>query len=95
MTKDKFIHEFGHTASSGTSEGDAPDQFDAACLAHYLDSIGHDLEASPRDADEGLRQYAERLQSAVQDTRFALNDELDQLEHDLENVIDHIDEHAT
>ena len=84
MPKDTIIERAG--------QADGPDQFNEASLAHYLASIGHDLEISPRDPDEGLRQYAERLQSAVQDTRFALNDELDQLEHDLENVIGHLDD---
>ena len=93
MAKDKFIIErSGHTASSGMSAGDAPEQFDAASIAVYLDLLARDLEVSSRDADEPLRQYAERLQSAVQDTRFALNDELDQLERDLENVIEHLDQ---
>lgn len=93
MSKDKLIFErSAHTATSGMSEGDAPEQFDTASVAHYLASIGHDLEVSPRDPDETARQFAERLQSAVQDMRFALNDELDQLERDLENVIDYLDE---
>jgi len=93
MPKDKFtIERSGLTASPGMSEGDTRNQFDAACLAHYLASIGDDLGVSPRDADETVRQYAERLQSAVQDTRFGLNDELDQLERDLENVIDYLDD---
>lgn len=92
MSKDKIINE---RTSSGRSDGDAPDQFDAACLSVYLDSISNDLEVSPRDPDETVRQHAERLRSAVQDTRYALNDELNQLEHDLQNVITHIDEGAS
>lgn len=77
MTKDKIIDELG-------------DRFDPAAIAHYLDMIASDLEISKRDDDETLPQYAERLISAVQDNRFALNDELDQLERDLLNVIEHL-----
>ena len=68
----------------------ANQHFDAACLAHYLDSIGNDLEAAPRDADETLEQYAERLLSALQDLRYYLVEELDEIERDLEGVIDYV-----
>ncbi|MFN0217366.1 MAG: hypothetical protein ACKVP4_00985 [Hyphomicrobium sp.] len=94
MSKDKSMSEnSGHSVSFGTSEGVAtndPDLRDEVSVAQYLDLIAPDLEVAARDADEPLCRYAERLLSAVQDIRFYLSDELDELEHDLENIIDHL-----
>lgn len=59
-------------------------------LTHYLNSIAHELEVAPRDADESLERYAERLLSALQDLRYYLVEELDEIERDLENVIDYV-----
>lgn len=65
------------------SFGDVP-------LTHYLNSIADELEVAPRHTDETLEQYAERLLSALQDLRYDLVEELDEIERDLENVIDYV-----
>ncbi len=95
MSKDKSTSESsGHSVSFGTSEGVATSDpialRDDISVAHYLDLIAPDLEVAARDADESLCRYAERLLSAVQDIRFYLSDQLDELERDLENIIEHL-----
>ena len=75
-------------SKDGTEHADH--QFDAASLAHYLDSIRNDLEVAPREADEPLERYAERLLSALQDVRYYLVEELDEIERDLESVKDYV-----
>ena len=63
-------------------------QFGDGSLTDNLEWIAHELEVAPRDADEAIERYAERLLSALQDVRYYLVEELDEIERYLENVID-------
>lgn len=67
------------------------DLSDEASVERYLDILGPDLKVPRRDYEESLRSYAERMLSALQDARYGIICDLDDLERDLEGIIGHLD----
>lgn len=97
MSKDKSITKTQTDAvspatSASVTEGGL-DLNDETDVERFLDIIAPDLQVAARDVDEPLRGYAERMLSALQDARFELVANLDDLERDFQEIIEHLDAH--